>query len=134
MKKLFLAAFVLLLFNSMLVTVAQKPAKSETRLVTDPKKMSEEEKISYLISYIRNLDNGIIFIRNGKEYNPNEAADHLQMKYDKHKKKIKTAQDFVDGLGSKSSATGELYIIKLADGKTINCGDLLNKELERIES
>src|SRR5688572_4744539 len=96
------------------------------------KLMSEEEKISHLINYLRNLA-GAVFIRNGKEYSPGKAADHLQSKWDKHKKKVKTAHDFVDKLATKSK-TDEPYGIKLSDGQQTTCGELLNKELTRIES
>jgi hypothetical protein len=95
------------------------------------KTMSEDEKISHLINYLRNLA-GAVFIRNGKEYSPGKAADHLQSKWDKHKKKVKTAHDFVDKLATKSK-TDEAYEIKLSDGQKITCNELLNKELARIE-
>ena len=98
---------------------------------TGKNNLTEEEKINLLIKYVRNLQ-GSTFIRNGKEYDPGKAADHLQSKYDKHKKRINTAHDFVDKLAS-FSKTDEPYQIRLADGQTVPCGELLNKELKRIE-
>ena len=94
--------------------------------------ITEEEKISMLIKYVRTLQ-GSTFIRNGKEYDPGKAADHLQSKYNKHKKKVKTAHDFVDKLAS-FSKTDEPYQIRLANGETVPCGQLLTEELKRIES
>ena len=105
---------------------------AEAKADHDKPQMTEEEKINHLINYVRHLE-GMIFIRNGKEFPPQEAADHLQKKYDKHKKKVKTAHEFVVGLASKSSASGEVYLIRMSDGETIQCGDLLNQELKRLE-
>lgn len=93
--------------------------------------LTEEEKINKLIEYVRNLP-GATFSRNGKDYTPVKAADHLQSKYNKHKKKIKTAQDFVKNIAT-NSATNEPYQIHFQDGNTIKCGDLLQQELEKLE-
>lgn len=96
------------------------------------KLISEEEKVAQLINYVRHLLNAT-FIRNGKDYTPQKAADHLQSKYNKHKKRAKTAHDFVDRLASESK-TSEPYLIRFSDGSTVKLGELLNKELARIES
>lgn len=92
----------------------------------------EDQKISQLIGYLRGQHNAI-FVRNGTEYTPDKAADHLQSKWDKHKKKIKTAHDFVDRLATYSK-TKDPYLIKFSDGHTITCGEFLNQELKRMES
>lgn len=126
--KTLLLAVMLLVLDSKSVTVAQEKVKPETGI----KKMSEEEKVMHLINYLRNLDPKTVFIRNGKEYSPEKAADHLKGKYEKHKKRAKTAHAFVDGLATKSSSD-EPYMIRFPDGKTIKCQDLLNEELARIE-
>ncbi len=104
---------------------------SETLQKADSPQLTEEEKVSHLINYIRNLA-GSTFIRNGKEFNPGKAADHLQSKYNKHKKRVKTAHDFVDVLATYSK-TKEPYQIRFADGTMITCGEVLNKELKRLE-
>src|SRR6478736_2324189 len=93
---------------------------------------SEDQKISQLISYIRSMNNAV-FIRNGSEYSPGKAADHLQSKWERHKSKIKTAHDFVDKLATQSK-TDEAYQIKFSDGKMTTCAEYLKKELTRIES
>src|SRR5438128_1640762 len=73
--------------------------------------LTEDEKVAALINYIRQLPNAT-FIRNGKDYPSQKAADHLQSKYKKHKKKVKTAQDFIDKLATHSSSK-EPYQIRL---------------------
>lgn len=93
--------------------------------------LTEKQKIERLIDYVRHLK-GAKFIRNGSEHNPQEAADHLQAKYLKHAARIQTAEVFINELASKSSASGEVYKIKLADGNVVPAGQVLKQELDRI--
>lgn len=81
-----------------------------------PKKAEKEEtkEIEALLTKIETSD--IIFMRNGEEHSPKEAADHLRSKWKKSGGKIKTKQAFIDYLATKSSMTGELYYVILTDG------------------
>jgi hypothetical protein len=94
-------------------------------------KQDESEKVSRLIAYIRNMQ-GAVFIRNGKEYDPAKAADHLEKKYKKHQKKVDSARAFIEKLATKSSS-GNPYLIRFSDGKTVDLAELLDQELDRIE-
>jgi hypothetical protein len=133
----YIAFFLLLVCCDQLVS-APKPEKtvSEGAFVKlfDPfsKQLSEEEKIDQLITALRNLQ-GAVFIRNGKEYKPDEAADHLQKKFKKHKKKVDTASEFIDRLATVSSSD-EPYMIRFPDGSMVKCAEFLHKELARIEN
>lgn len=99
---------------------------------SQPKTITEEQKIVQLIAYIEHLPNAK-FVRNGSSYSAKEAADHLRKKYNYAKDDIKTAQQFIDQLASKSSMSGKAYTIEFADGKVITSGDLLRKKLAEIE-
>ena len=68
------------------------------------------EEIEYLLSYIGASD--CVFIRNGKEHQPKKASEHLAMKYSHVKKRIKTADDFIDKIASQSSITRRQYKIR----------------------
>jgi hypothetical protein len=94
--------------------------------------LTEEQKIDHLITLIRNLK-GATFIRNGDEHTAVAAADHLQMKREKAGARVKTAQDFIDKIASKSSMSGELYMIRFANGKTFPCQMVLTNELLKQE-
>ena len=132
MKTLVLLLITILVVTSKPDSFAQRSSHAaHAQNETEKPVLSEEEKISHLINYVRTLQ-GSTFIRNGKEFDPSKAADHLQSKYDKHKKRVKTAHDFVDKLASYSK-TKEPYQIRMGDGATVPCGELLNKELKRIE-
>lgn len=93
---------------------------------------TEEQKISFLIAVISKLD--AKFVRNGSEYSPQDAADHLKMKRKKAGNRIKTAREFIDGIASKSSQSGEKYTIKFKDGHVEDSGAYLLKQLVRLES
>ena len=132
MKRLVLLLITILFVTSKPDSFAQRSSSPvQTQNKVEKPNLTEEEKISHLINYVRTLQ-GSTFIRNGKEFDPGKAADHLQSKYDKHKKRVKTAHDFVDKLASYSK-TKEPYQIRMGDGATVPCGELLNKELKRIE-
>ncbi len=76
---------------------------------------------------------GLIFIRNGKEYTAVEAKDHLKTKLDWARDKVSTAQEFVEKVASRSLMTGEPYLIKLPDARTLPAREWLLQELGRIE-
>jgi hypothetical protein len=79
---------------------------------------SESAKINYLITSVEALE-GATFIRNGSEYDAQSASKHLRLKLKVAGGKVKTAEDFINLCASKSSMTGEPYLIKFADGTTV---------------
>lgn len=76
-----------------------------------------QEKIEKFIISIENSD--VTFIRNGGEYSPKEAADHLRKKW-KNAGVNMTLQEFIENVASKSSLSGKPYQVKLSDGSIIN--------------
>lgn len=119
MKSTFLLFFLLIGFGQ--AAVASSPA------------LTESQKIDRLISFVRNLD-GAVFIRNGSEHSPAEAANHMRQKREKHAKYARTAQDFIKNIASRSSFSGKPYYIRFKDGKLVPAEEVLLKELRRIES
>jgi len=94
----------------------------------------EEKKIHSLLNDIIELD--AVFIRNGSEHTPELAAIHLKMKLDRAQKswfapaKEKwTAELFIEKIASKSSISGNPYLIKFKNGKTVTTREWL---LERL--
>ena len=55
----------------------------------------------------------LIFIRNGSEHNAAEAESHLRLKLSKTKKRLSTAEQFVDKVASGSSISSKPYQVKL---------------------
>ena len=135
MKKLFILALFLFSLSLSPDLLAQQPGKTTPARQTtvSARKMTEEQKISHLIEYVRNLE-GATFIRNGSEYSAKKAAEHLQMKRDKAGDRVKTARDFIDGLASESYLSGKKYQIRLKNGKVLFSRDVLMSELARLEA
>ncbi|MBN2080511.1 MAG: DUF5329 family protein [Spirochaetes bacterium] len=94
---------------------------------------SESGKIAALIEGIRGMK-GARFIRNGSEYPPGEAADHLAMKRRKAGDRVRTARQFIELVASRSYLSGEEYLIRLPDGKVVSSRAVLEKMLREIES
>lgn len=105
-----------------LVQTAQVSAKQTDK--------TEEAKIQYLLDFIKNSD--LKFIRNNEEYDGKDAARHLEMKLSKAGSRIKSANDFIDLIASKSSITGKPYQVILKNGSVINLRDLLYHELKKL--
>ncbi len=87
---------------------------------------AENEEIEYLLSFVGDSD--CIFIRNGKEYQAKEAREHLEMKYNHVERRIKTAEDFIDKIASKSSLSGRRYEVR-CDGVTLQTSQWLREAL-----
>ena len=87
---------------------------------------AEDNEIEFLLSYV--ADSGCIFIRNGKEHQSKDASEHLEMKYNHVKDRIKSAEAFIDKIASKSSFTGRQYEA-LCDGVKLSTEDWLEEAL-----
>jgi hypothetical protein len=86
-------------------------------------------EITWLLQYMEKAD--VKFIRSGKEYTPKEGAEHLRAKLGKAGGKVKTAEDFIEGIASKSYLNGDEYLVKFPDGKTRPTGPWLKEALAR---
>jgi len=95
-------------------------------------KLTEKQKIEYLIKSIEKLD-GAYFWRNGEYHTAKEAAEHLQMKLKNAGSKIKTAKQFIDNIATKSSMTGQVYKIKFKDGKIVESKVFLYQKLGELD-
>lgn len=91
----------------------------------------ERAKIDYLIDRIR--QSPYTFIRNGESYRGGKAAMHLSWKFHRKGAGIKRAVDFIKKIASRSSSSGQPYMIKIQNGKMYPVSELLNNELQNLE-
>jgi hypothetical protein len=94
MRQIFAAIFTLLLTAAI-------------ALALDPQTKAE---IDDLITYVQT--SGVRFMRNGSEYSGTEGAQHLRDKLAKAAGHVKTTDDFITGMASKSYLSGKLYLVK----------------------
>jgi hypothetical protein len=80
--------------------------------------------ITYLLDYAAKSD--CTFIRNGKEYDGQRAAEHLKTKLDYYRKDIKTAEDFIRLAATKSQLSGQPYLIRTKAGEELRCDTWLS--------
>jgi len=102
-------------------------------LLTAPAPTPEAQKIEVLIQAVAALQ-GAVFIRNGSEHTPAEAAEHLRLKWRNAGKRVKTAPEFIQFCATGSSMSGRPYEIRLKDGRTVLSRDWLWTELKRMEA
>ncbi|MBX3396913.1 MAG: DUF5329 family protein [Phycisphaerae bacterium] len=122
--------------NPIATTTASEPSSSVTSTAPNSlaaKKLSERRKIERLIEHVESLE-GAVFIRNGDEHTCREAAGHLRDKWQWKRREIRTSRDFIRVAATKSSVSGQPYLIRFNDGREVRSDEYLLKELKRIES
>ena len=91
-----------------------------------------EKEILHLFEYVK--QSNCEFNRNGSWYSPFEAEKHLETKYRYLMKKgqINTAEQFIDRVASRSSMSGQPYLVRCGDSRPINSSDWFTDELKRF--
>jgi hypothetical protein len=94
----------------------------------------EQARIDRLIDAVA-THKELRFIRNGSEYSAEDAAEFMRKKLANayYGRNVKTVNDFIEQIATRSSSSGELYMVKLSDGRLIACSEFLRLELARIE-
>jgi hypothetical protein len=77
---------------------------------------SDAERIQAAIAKVES--SGHTFIRNGEEHAAKEAADHLRRKLEGAGEQVKTFDEFVEHVATRSKISGEEYHVKLKDGSS----------------
>lgn len=104
----------LLLLSSMLIAAtAMLPASAE----------DTAQVVEHLLQQVKSSDS--VFIRNGSEHTPAEAADHMRKKYEHFRKKIKTPEDFIRLSATQSLITKKKYRMRLKDGREMDTRDYM---------
>jgi hypothetical protein len=89
-----------------------------------------KSEIDELISFVQKSD--VRFIRSGTEYSGTEGAAHLRKKLSAAGDRVKTTDDFITGIASKSYLSGKPYLVKFPDGRTQPTGDWLKAHLAEM--
>jgi hypothetical protein len=100
------------------------------QIVRSSGELRDRTEIQYLISRIR--ESKYKFIRNGQPFAGDKAAKHMAWKYSRSDGRIKTPEQFIDYIASKSIVSGEAYSLQVGD-KTYPVRDVLYNELSLLE-
>jgi len=93
---------------------------------------AEAARIERLLAYVE-AQKQARFIRNGTAYSSADAVRFLRAKYAKIGEHVTTAAQFIEQVATRSSTSGQPYLIRLPDGRTISSAQFLSAELERID-
>lgn len=90
-----------------------------------------QAEITYLLEFVES--SGCEFYRNGAWYDAKRARAHLELKYEilAARDRIKTAEDFIENAGTRSSVSGLDYQIRCSGGKPGASAEWLRAALER---
>lgn len=88
---------------------------------------SLQEEIDHLLVYV--ASSPCEFDRNGKIYDGPKARDHMNMKYEHYRSRVKTAEDFIKYSATKSMMSGKKYKIHCPGSETVNADEWLLIEL-----
>ena len=91
---------------------------------------AEKQKIETLIKTVAASD--VRFIRNGEEHGPVEAAEHLHSKWQRAEEEVKTLNDFIEHIASRSSASGQPYQIKLKNGEIVPAKTWMQEQAKNL--
>jgi len=86
-----------------------------------------EQVIQHLLSRISNSQ--LIFIRNNERHPADDAAEHINNKYQHFKDEIKTPEEFIEKCATKSLLSGRYYQVVDKQGNKIRTHDWLMAEL-----
>jgi hypothetical protein len=76
-----------------------------------------DRAIEYLLDQVAGSD--CTFIRNGQNYDAQQARAHLRSKYKYFKSQIQTPEDFIRLAATKSEITGKPYQVRTRDGQVL---------------
>ena len=86
------------------------------------------EEIDHLLGFVASTS--CKYDRNGTIHDGPEARDHINMKYEHYKKKVKTTEDFIKYSATKSLISGKKYKIRCPGSEAVFASDWLLEELQ----
>ncbi len=92
----------------------------------------EQQRIDFLLRTVE-TSKGLVFIRNGSEYDGAAAAKHLRMKLSYAGERLEKAEDFVKYCATESSLTHRKYMVRKADGMTVEAASYFLGQLRRFD-
>ena len=100
----------LFLSIALILTVSPLIARGEGQIA---EQMGNE--VSHLLSFVETSD--CLFLRNNTTHTSVQARQHIERKLNHIKAKITSTEDFIRYAASKSSITGQRYLVDCGDGQ-----------------
>lgn len=109
--------------TNLLLFLFSYPSVADSRL---------QDEIHHLMEYTRNSN--CIFIRNGRDHSPEDAARHMLRKYDHFKDKISTTEEFIELCATQSTLTRQPYEIRCPNQKSVESSYWFRMELQKLRN
>lgn len=91
---------------------------------------SQKSEVKNLLEFVETT--GCTFERNGKKYNGERASKHIKRKYNHFRDKITTTEEFIEYSGTKSTISGNFYLVYCDESNPVKSRDWLLEELTRF--
>ena len=92
----------------------------------------QQAEVEHLLAMLETSD--CVMIRNGKEHDGEEAADHVRRKYDHYRDEIGSTEDFIAYSATKSLISGRAYQVQCPGEEPQPSADWLLAELGNYRS
>ena len=89
-------------------------------------------EIDHLLAYVKN--SGCIINRNGTDYPAEKGISHIEKKYDYFRYDINSTEEFIELSATKSTMSGDYYMVSCPGKKSIRTKDWLLTELKRYRA
>jgi len=90
------------------------------------------KEVKHLLNFIKN--SGCIINRNGTDHPAKKGVSHIENKYDYYRGDIQNTEDFIEYSATKSTMSGDYYMVTCPGKKTIKTQDWLLTELQKYRS
>ncbi len=97
-----------------------------------PDRQREQARITALLDAVER--SGAQFIREGKTYSAVEGRKHLERKLRHASGRVKTAEEFIEWIASRSSTTGRPYRVRLPSGEEVESAVWFRQRLAEIDA
>ena len=100
-----------------------------THTVTADVPPGQKSEVMHLLDFVKN--SACIINRNGSNHPADEGVSHIEMKYDYFRDDIKSTEDFIEYSATKSTRSGDYYMVKYPGKGAIKTQDWLLEELKQ---
>ena len=90
---------------------------------------NQVDEVSHLLAFVKN--SGCVINRNGTDYLAEKGVSHIENKYDYFRDDIQNTEDFIEYSATKSTMSGDYYIVTCPGKNTIKTRDWLLTELQK---
>lgn len=93
---------------------------------------SQIKEVNHLLAFVKS--SGCTINRNGTDHPAEKGVIHIENKYDYFRDDIKNTEDFIEYSATKSTMSGDYYMVTCPGKKTIKTQDWLLTELKQYRS